>query len=179
MLCILGSAMFVASADIITYNFNLDGGQEVPPNASGAVGAAQLVYDTDTMMYDMDLMAFGIGLGDLLDVGPNSTPVHVHMAPAGANGPIVVDLGFASSFFDDGLGIRLQINDALFGGTQGGVDSDPAVVRDALLAGNLYVNIHTSTYGGGEIRGQIVPEPASLALMLLGLVPAIRRGRPG
>jgi hypothetical protein len=34
-----------------------------------------------------------------------------------------------------------------------------------------YFNIHTSTFGGGEIRGQIlpVPEPSVLALTALGL----------
>jgi len=34
-----------------------------------------------------------------------------------------------------------------------------------------YFNIHTSTFGGGEIRGQIlpVPEPSTLALAVLGM----------
>ena len=44
-----------------------------------------------------------------------------------------------------------------------------------MLAGESYFNIHTSTFGGGEIRGflqqvQQVPEPQSIALAVLGLL---------
>ena len=46
-------------------------------------------------------------------------------------------------------------------------------------SGLSYINLHTSTFPGGEIRGQIaaVPEPGTLSLMSLGLVglTAIRR----
>jgi hypothetical protein len=37
--------------------------------------------------------------------------------------------------------------------------------------GLWYFNIHSSSFGGGEIRGQIlpVPEPSTLALIGLGL----------
>ena len=40
-----------------------------------------------------------------------------------------------------------------------------------LNSGLWYINIHTTTFGGGEIRGQIVavPEPASAALLMLGV----------
>jgi hypothetical protein len=40
-----------------------------------------------------------------------------------------------------------------------------------LNGGLWYFNIHTSTFGGGEIRGQIlpVPEPSTLVLVALGL----------
>jgi hypothetical protein len=45
-------------------------------------------------------------------------------------------------------------------------------VLDHMNNGLTYVNIHTTTFGGGEIRGQItlVPEPTTLAFLGLGLV---------
>lgn len=46
-----------------------------------------------------------------------------------------------------------------------------AALIAGLFAGTAYFNIHTSTFGGGEIRGFLVPvpEPATYALMLAGL----------
>jgi hypothetical protein len=52
------------------------------------------------------------------------------------------------------------------GGFTGVVTLDAADVQ-ALLDGNLYVNIHTAANGGGELRAnfiQAVPEPSSLAI---------------
>ena len=53
-----------------------------------------------------------------------------------------------------------------------------------ILAGRSYINFHTTQFGGGEIRGNIVaavPEPETYALMLGGLAVvagvARRRGR--
>ncbi len=39
-----------------------------------------------------------------------------------------------------------------------------------LLAGLWYVNIHSTTFNGGEIRGQVVPEPATALLVVAGLI---------
>lgn len=157
-----------ASAAIITYNFPLSGLQEVPPVQTNAAGAASMTIDTDSYMFDLDLVVFGIGLNDLQNVGPNGTPVHFHNAPAGANGSIVVDAGWFASFQQDGAAIRLQIQDELFGGLQGNLNTDPATNVSELLAGNIYLNVHTQSWPGGEIRGQVVPEPAALGLLALG-----------
>jgi CHRD domain/PEP-CTERM motif len=42
---------------------------------------------------------------------------------------------------------------------------------NAIEAGQTYFNIHTVAFPGGEIAGQItvIPEPASLTLLTLGL----------
>lgn len=169
-----------ASAGILTANFMLTGGQEVPPNSSSALGIGQIDYDTTDDTFDVSLYVVGIPLGNLLGVGPNSSPVHIHLAPPGSNGGIVIDLGFLGSFVQSGLGIELNLTDVAAGGTFGGVSSDPAVVQQAFIDGNLYVNIHTTLFPSGEIRGNIppipIPTPASAALIgAAGLLAVGRR----
>ena len=70
--------------------------------------------------------------------------------------------------------------------TNGGFSGDVTLSgaqATALLAGQLYINIHTSTNSGGEIRGQLtaVPEPSTSAALLavgaLGLAVLCRRAR--
>jgi hypothetical protein len=55
-----------------------------------------------------------------------------------------------------------------------------ATISDAfeaeLLAGLWYINIHSTFRPGGEIRGQVIPEPGTLALAAFGLAAlALRR----
>ena len=109
--------------------FHLSGEQEVPPVPSAASGGC--------------FASFAAGAGELAilcvhDVsGP--TIMHIHRAAAGVNGPIAFDLGDPTSPVE-----------AVWTGMT------PADVAD-LLAGNLYVNIHTGGRPDGEIRGQILP----------------------
>ena len=165
-------------AEVLEFNFPLEGAQEVPPNDTNAAGVVSLfAYDTATQTFDLDTFIVGIGIDELLGVGPNSTPFHIHMAPPGTNGPIVVDLGLHGSFFEDGSGIRLQLDDVLLGGVQGGIESDPMENEAALFAGDLYVNVHTNAFSGGQLRGQVVPEPVTFFLLSLGGTMLLRLSR--
>jgi len=52
----------------------------------------------------------------------------------------------------------------------GSTTISPSQASD-LLGGLWYLNLHTSAFGGGEIRGQVnvVPEPYSVAMLAIGL----------
>ncbi|MEQ9616615.1 MAG: CHRD domain-containing protein [Phycisphaerales bacterium] len=155
-----------AAAGTTTFNFPLGGDQENPPTMTDAFGTGSLTFDTGTGMFDIDIFVENLTLGELLGVGPNSTPIHIHNAPAGSNGGIVIDLGLFSSFLNDGAGIRFTASDISIGAQEAN-----------LFGGLLYVNIHTTNFGGGEIRGQIVPAPAAASLIGLGGLAAVRRRR--
>ena len=165
-----------AQAVVIIANTNLDFFQEVMPSnpvPSDATGTAELRVDTETGLYDLTLSVLGITQPELFDIA--GSPVHIHLAPAGANGPIVVNVGADGTFSDilDGavpVGFQLVVDDGAF-----------TAMIDDLLNGDLYYNVHTEDYQSGEIRGQIfVAEPMSIGLLgvaLLGLGVARRRWR--
>ena len=44
-----------------------------------------------------------------------------------------------------------------------------------LLGGNTYVDIHTANNPDGQIRGQLVPEPATIGLLGLGFAAGLLR----
>jgi hypothetical protein len=108
--------------------FPLSGAQEVPPNGSTLTGGC---------MGSLDPVAQTFSLTCVHDV-VNATLIHIHRGAAGVNGPVAFDLGSPAS----------PVAATWTGMT-------PADVAD-LLAGNLYLNIHTAGRPAGEIRGQIV-----------------------
>ena len=107
------------------------------------------------------------------------TTIHLHQAPSGSNGPDVLNVyglpceddhdlsvqpfqGLISGRWDDQDRTNLENCPSLTG--KAGLQSKPLTsVLHALCAGNLYVNIHTTAFPKGEIRGQIVSTPTSNA----------------
>ncbi len=168
----------VANAGVTFFDILLDGGQEVPANDSDAFGIATIAFDDVAKTLDVDIFTDGIAFDDLRPAGPNGTPIHIHLAPPGATGAIVIDLGLHASFFDLGDGLLgFSAADIPIGGPQGAVPaSDPVTNEQALFDGNLYINIHTDRFPGGEIRGQI-PAPGVLPFCGLGALLATRRRR--
>ena len=83
-------------------------------------------------------------------------------------------LGVTSGTFDNTYDLTLATSyRAGFITDNGGTTASAmAVLISGMNSGNAYVNIHTLTSPGGEIRGQIIatPEPSTVVLMTAGLL---------
>jgi hypothetical protein len=67
------------------------------------------------------------------------TAAHIHNAPAGVNGPIVVPLTAPTT-----------------GTVSDCTTADPLLARDIVRhSENYYVNVHTTAFPGGAVRGQL------------------------
>ncbi len=131
VLALLAALPSVASAEM-TFVARLSGAQVSPPvttNGSG-LGVFRLSTDQKSLSYDLVVQ-------DLTNV----TVAHLHIAPPGESGPVAIPL--ASAPFN-----RLSGTAAI----------TPEQVS-ALLAGNVYVNVHTAANPNGEIRGQLRANP--------------------
>jgi hypothetical protein len=138
----------------------LDGSQEVPANASLGTGTGSMTYDDVTKLLSWDISFSG------LSAGATASHFHGPAAPGVSAGvQIPISLGNSSGMTSGNL-----IGTATLASTQ-----------EADLLSNLwYINIHTSLFPGGEIRGQVqvVPLPAAVWLLgsgLLGLAGLMRR----
>lgn len=137
----------VANADdgTVTLTTRLEGAQEVPAADPDAMGNAVLKIDAaaGTVCFDATFDRVGT---------PNRG--HIHKAPAGVNGPIVVP------FFELRPGdapLTDPRHDALERGRlKDCVSADPALLADIVAHPDLYyVNLHNTRYPGGAFRCQL------------------------
>jgi hypothetical protein len=132
------------------FSAHLTGAEEVPPADSQAQGQALFRLSKDGTAIHYKLLVANI---------ENVTMAHIHVAPAGVNGPVVVWLYpdapppvLIEGRFSGVLAEGVITADSLVGDLAG---QSLDALLEAMMAGNTYVNVHTSQFPGGEIRGQI------------------------
>lgn len=177
--CLLAAS--TASAQIFVFTAALDGPSESPPNASPGTGFATITFNLG--LHTMRVQATFSGLTG------NTTASHIHAATAApftSTAPVATQtpsfsgfpLGVTAGSYDNTFDLTLasSFNASYItanGGTPAGAE---AALINHSFQGRAYFNVHSSTFGGGEIRGFLiaVPEPATVAAGVgaLGLVGA-------
>ncbi len=136
------------------FSATLTGSQETPPNASTATGFGTVTLDDAIPQITVDLTFSGL-------TGGNASAAHIHgFAPPGvAAGVLYGFTGFPAA------------TSGTYNMTFTLVDKPGKSVAqqiEALRGGLTYLNIHNATFPGGEIRGQVTPEPTTITLLLVG-----------
>lgn len=129
------------------FSAKLSGANEVPPVATETSGRFRLAFSAE-----MGKAEFRLKVND----GTRVTQAHIHCAPAGVNGPIIIFLGgFHANGWDvDGWWVaNATVTDANIVNTACGTTL--ADIAASMRAGMTYVNVHTVANPGGEVRGQI------------------------
>jgi hypothetical protein len=126
----------------------LSGANEVPAVPTTATGKTFMVFDSETSQ-----LHYRITVDDIEGI----TMAHIHEGAAGVNGGVVFTLfpnGGSSFSPSEPISGTLTLNETQVG---------------ALMGGNYYVNVHTTAYPAGEVRGQIAPySPGAFHTSLTG-----------
>lgn len=112
------------------FSATLTGGQEVPSVSTTANGVGSFTWNAsdNSLSYDITIA----------DLSSALTSAHFHLGAPGVSGGVLTPITFNN-------------NRAI--GKWTGITSEH---KDALLAGRIYVNVHTNNFPNGEIRGQVV-----------------------
>ena len=124
-----------------SFTATLTGANEVPPVTTTATGAATLAVVNSQLTYTVNVSNLS-----------NAVVAHIHVAAAGANGPVRLNLcgtGAPEPGCTSGTGVLVTGTN----GTALGITFDSLL--SAMRTGGAYVNVHTSANQGGEIRGQV------------------------
>lgn len=138
-------AMAPAKASLIPFSATIDGAQANAGLGTGSAGMGSATMWLDDLTNNFSWNISWTGLSDVVNA-------HFH-------GPAAPNMN---------AGVEVQI-DFSMNPTMGNALLSNQQAED-LMAGLWYINIHTAEFPAGEIRGQVVPEPGIMSLLLVPLV---------
>ena len=137
----------------IRFDIRLTGDQQVPAVDTTAFGFAEVQLSEDNSTLSFEVVVCNIA---------NVIASHIHVGAAGTNGQVVLPFFGSPTPFNstrgcDTLAEGTRTPDKLVARPDAGINTWTDFIN-ALIAGNTYVNVHTTAHTGGEIRGQLVSE---------------------
>ncbi|HVR72410.1 MAG TPA: CHRD domain-containing protein [Vicinamibacteria bacterium] len=144
---LLAAGLAAASCEDATegqeiFTTTLSGANEVPARNTGANGFSQIIIDGDRVHYAVEI-----------DDISNVFAAHIHTGATGVNGPVRVTF-FSNSASPLSVTEKTILNEGTFTASDvSGISF--ADLLAAIRAGTAYVNVHTTQFPGGEIRGQL------------------------
>lgn len=114
----------------VTFAATLSGTNETPPNASAGSGSATLTYNTSTKIFSVTVTYSGT----------TAAAGHIHKGAIGVAGAVIFPFSSLTS--------PITYTSAALDATQ---EAD-------LMANLYYVNLHSTAFPGGEIRGQLIKQ---------------------
>jgi hypothetical protein len=124
----------------------LSGGEETPALLTGAVGTAVISVDPVSEELAVTLALFNFSTG--------TSAGHIHVAPKGVAGPVVINFPIPTQRTGD-VSLTFRVGASAFVARPEIGIATMADAIQAIVGGNAYVNIHTSQFPAGEIRGQL------------------------
>ena len=125
---ILAACQSMGMPESHTQSVALSGVHEVPAVATAASGTGNVTVTPEGMVS-----------ASIVATNMNATAAHIHMAAAGANGPVIVPfVKTADNTFSAPAGAKMTPEQYA-----------------AYKAGRTYVNVHSAAHPGGEIRAQL------------------------
>jgi hypothetical protein len=167
-----------AHAQVNNYTTTLSGPNEAPPNSSPGTGTASVLVNEDFNEITLHVEFSGLTTG--------TTAAHIHCcttdpqtgtAGVATQVPSFVGfpLGVTSGTYDMTLSTldEATYNPAFITANGGTADTAEAALLEGIVAGTAYLNIHTTDFPAGEIRGFLIaapiPEPTHFGMLLMGL----------
>lgn len=181
---VLACAAPALRGGLVSYDATLSGPAESPPNASPGTGSAEVDYNNTGHTLHVHVTFSGLTSATTASHIHSPTPVPgAQTAGVATTVPFFAGfpIGVTSGFYDNTLDLTSSSswNPAFITANGGSPATAETALATGLAAGEAYLNIHTTSFPGGEIRGFLepVPEPATLAVFGAGVLLLARRQR--